>query len=106
MLGPAGTVHLSLCDFLRYVAAHGAQPSAYLRADLWSDLHRSRGDDYALGWTIVDETRLVHVGSNSLWLAVAGFRRTDGRAVAIVSNHPDAPEQVDAMLAVVGTLVP
>ena len=106
VLGPAGTVHISLCDLLRYVAAHGTRPTDYLRADLWSELHRSRGDDYALGWTIVDETRLVHVGSNSLWLAVAGFRRTDGRAVAIVSNHPDAPDPLNAMLAVVGTLVP
>ena len=106
VLGPAGTVHMSLCDLLRYVEAHGTQAPGFLRSDLWADLHRSRGDDYALGWYILDEARLAHAGSNGYWYALAGFRGTDGRAVAIVTNDPGRERVTGGALALVDTLIP
>lgn len=93
-MGPAATVHLSICDLARFAAAHAAMPTDYLPAEAWETLHRPRGDGYALGWIVHETGRLQHAGSNRYWLArvVVWPRR---QAAAMVVNDG----RLDLMLA-------
>ncbi len=67
-MGPAGRVHLSITDQLRYLWAHLARPDAFLSAQSWDRLHRDvDGQGYALGWVVRDDGVLLHAGSNTFW---------------------------------------
>ncbi len=79
VLGPAGTVHLSLSDWARYAIAHlkgaiGENP-LLLHKDTFAKLHNPPEDGtYAMGWGIAqpDWARgrvLQHAGSNTMWFA-------------------------------------
>lgn len=111
-LGPAGTVHLSMLDWARFVRAHlRAEPgaaeaaqSAWLTPDSIAFLHASelplsdQGDGYAAGWMTTrrpwarggnadDVGRtLTHAGSNTIWFAVAWLAPERDFAVLVVSN--------------------
>jgi CubicO group peptidase (beta-lactamase class C family) len=89
--GPAGRVHLSFADMLKYLGAHRDR-SNLLNAESWRTLHTPPfGGDYAMGWVVRGDARW-HNGSNTLWYAevlfdsvrgVAGVAATnDGRAQA------------------------
>lgn len=76
VLGPAGTVHTTLEDYARFVAAHleGAQgKDGIVTAETFATLHRPvDGGDYALGWINVlrdwaGGSVLTHSGSNTMW---------------------------------------
>lgn len=80
MMGPAGTVHLSLPDFARYVAFHasgGTTVPGYLTAETVTEIHTPLpGEDYALGWFAMDaeasgigHSLIWHEGSNNAWYA-------------------------------------
>jgi CubicO group peptidase (beta-lactamase class C family) len=86
VLGPAGTVHISLCDLLAYAAAHATRPEGYLPPAAWDSLHRVRGDGYALGWAIRDGGGRGHSGSNTMWFAQVAIWPDAGRAAAVVTN--------------------
>jgi D-alanyl-D-alanine carboxypeptidase len=77
-LEPAGTLHFTLASWARFVGAHvgGArgEPTDYLSPELWSELHRARLEDYAMGWGSLEpewlgEHALTHSGSNTMWYA-------------------------------------
>jgi CubicO group peptidase (beta-lactamase class C family) len=85
-LGPAGRVHLSAGDMLRYLRAHLVGDAGFLSADSWARLHRAEGPgDYALGWAEVDGV-LRHSGSNTLWFAQMRLYRAEGVAVFVAVN--------------------
>ena len=85
-LGPAGTVHLSATDLIRYLAAHSRRDADFLPPQFWEALHEPvTGADYACGWG-VNGTIRQHNGSNTMWYAVAGFDRDSGRTAAILTN--------------------
>ncbi len=84
-MGPAGTVHLSLCDLVRFAAVHAAMPADYLPPGVWETLHRPHGDGHALGWIVHESGRLQHAGSNRYWLARVVVW-PDRRAAAMVVN--------------------
>jgi D-alanyl-D-alanine carboxypeptidase len=69
-MGPAGTLHLSAVDMMRFLRVHAEEDPAFLSAESWVRLHQpaATGADYALGWG-VDDDCLVHSGSNTLWFA-------------------------------------
>lgn len=68
-MAPAGGLHLSLSDLLKYLAAHRDKPK-FLRADLWQELHSPRfGSSYAFGWFVGPGAELWHNGSNTAWYA-------------------------------------
>tara|TARA_R110000868_G_scaffold120773_7_gene320672 strand:- start:6686 stop:7804 length:1119 start_codon:yes stop_codon:yes gene_type:complete len=72
VMGPAGTVHISLTDLARYMAAHMAgergEETAFLSNESWHTLHTPPfGGNYALGWGL-DDGVLAHAGSNTMWL--------------------------------------
>ena len=90
VLGPAGTVHVSLSDLGRYLDAHMAggrgEVSGYLTADSWQELHTPPfGGNYALGWGI-QNGRLLHAGSNTMWFVQIVMDVSSDRAVVIAFN--------------------
>lgn len=78
VLGPAGTVHATLDDYARFIAAHlaGARGTGgIVSAETFATLHTPpEGGDYAIGWSIAERDwaggrTLAHSGSNTLWYA-------------------------------------
>lgn len=94
-IGPAGTVHCSLEDWGRFASAHlaGARGAdGFLPAEVFAELHRDRGDTYALGWSVAPGQPwaggdpLTHTGSNTMWLAVAWLAPGIDRAYLVTTN--------------------
>jgi CubicO group peptidase (beta-lactamase class C family) len=94
VLGPAGTVHSSLENMGKYIAAHlmaarGNDVAGVLTATEFNKLHTAtENSDYALGWVITD-TMLSHNGSNSMWLADIKIFPEENTALFIVTNAAD-----------------
>ncbi len=113
--GPAGTIHTTLSDWARFVAAHlrgerGDQ--SYLSTATWQRLHSPGGSDwgYSPGWVVTEAAWaggrvLRHLGSNNFWLAEATLAPGRDFAVLLVANVCDevveAPfkELLDALIA-------
>ncbi|HEY0035714.1 MAG TPA: serine hydrolase domain-containing protein, partial [Longimicrobium sp.] len=97
--GPAGSVHASLADWGRFVAAHlrGARgDTTYLPRRQWERLHTAGGAgwDYTPGWKRVRDgepngVTLQHLGSNGFWLAQASLALDRGYAVLLTANASD-----------------
>ena len=94
-LGPAGTVHLTLADYakwLRAVLDGAAGKGGFLTPDSWARLLAPGLDNYALGWGAVatpwagDRPALLHAGSNTMWFFNARLAPARGFAVAIATN--------------------
>ena len=101
VLGPAGTVHCSLADAIRYLAAHCAR-SNLLKTGTWSTLHTPPfGGDYALGWYKKPGGQFVHGGWNRRWMAIAVFSPGSNLSAFAVTNDGHAklsdPEVVEAV---------
>jgi CubicO group peptidase (beta-lactamase class C family) len=87
VLGPAGRVHMSLQDLLRYLAAH-RDATDYLRPETWKLLHTPAfGGDYAMGWVVRSDGALWHNGSNTLWYAEALVVAEGGEIVAAAAAN-------------------
>jgi CubicO group peptidase (beta-lactamase class C family) len=85
-LGPAGRVHLSGGDMLRYLRAHLAADPGYLSRESWARLHRAEGPgNYAMGW-VASEGILVHSGSNTMWFAQMRLEPETGVAAFVAVN--------------------
>ncbi|GAA5065318.1 beta-lactamase family protein [Roseibacterium beibuensis] len=103
-LGPAGRVHLSTADMLRYLAAHAQRDPMFLSAESWDKLHRAAGPgDYALGWAEVGGI-LRHSGSNTMWFANARFDPARGCASFVAVNSA-AMGLVDGVVTQAGDAV-
>lgn len=104
-LGPAGTVHVTLGDLLRYGAFHAdagrrlaeGTPGGgrLLGPSVFKALHEApEGETDAYGWRVVRRdwgggTVLTHTGSNTQWFAVLWVAPTMDLAVAAVTNVGD-----------------
>jgi CubicO group peptidase (beta-lactamase class C family) len=97
LIAPAGTIHMSLPDFARYVAVHvssGATAPSYLSAETVDFLHAPfTGEDGAFGWFLLQPEEngiglpiLWHDGSNKLWYAAMFMVPDERRALAFVCN--------------------
>src|SRR3974390_3544107 len=86
VIGPAGRVHMSLQDLLRYLAAH-RDGTGYLSPSAWKLLHNPpfRGH-YAVGWVARGDGTLWHNGSNTLWYAEVLFDAAGGIVAAAAAN--------------------
>jgi CubicO group peptidase (beta-lactamase class C family) len=119
-LGPAGTVHTTLADYARFMAAHlaGARGDSggLLSPASFATLHTpAPGSEYAFGWGVAQRswaggTVLQHSGSNTMWYATvwiaparrlamfavtnaagdAGPQGTDGAIVALIARYDAA----------------
>ena len=95
VLGPAGTVHTTMDDYARFIAAHlkGAQGTGgIVSAETFATLHTpSPGGDYAMGWGVEERgwaggRTLTHSGSNTLWYATVWIAPEKGMAFFAVTN--------------------
>ena len=95
-LGPAGRVHASASDMLRYLNAHRDR-SDFLSPESWERLHTPPfGGDYALGW-VVRNDGLWHNGSNTLWYAEASFSSDTKVSAFAAANFAGSPETAPAV---------
>jgi CubicO group peptidase (beta-lactamase class C family) len=98
-LGPAGTVHMSLDDWARFIALHvgvrGDGP-AVVSDEALSALHegvpREDGGAYALGFGVTGRRWakgpiLTHSGSNTMWYCVVWAAPEEGFAVLAACNQ-------------------
>jgi CubicO group peptidase (beta-lactamase class C family) len=95
VIGPAGTVHMSLADWGRFVAAHlegHAGANNLLKLETWQFLHTApEGMNYALGWGLGERewaggAILSHAGSNTLNYAVV-TAAVDRRMAFLVATN-------------------
>jgi CubicO group peptidase (beta-lactamase class C family) len=86
VFGPAGRVHMSLPDLMRYLIVHRDR-SDFLRKSAWATLHTAPfGGDYAFGWFVRSNGAFWHSGSNDFWYVEALFDPAAGIASAAVTN--------------------
>ena len=99
VIGPAGTIHLSLADWGKFAALHLAGlrgESDFLRPETFTRLYTPLpGDDVALGWGVDDWPggigRLVtHAGSNGSWFARIVLSPTRNLAILVAINSGGA----------------
>lgn len=96
VLGPAGTVHMSLHDWAKFVAEHlaGRAGKSKLLKNTASHTHlhtaTQMGEPYAYGWLAVDRPWggkvLTHAGSNTMNYSVAWLAPEKGFAVLACTN--------------------
>lgn len=92
VVGPAGTVHMSVEDLARFAYFHAAgefEEDGYLSPDTYRAFHKNAGDDVALGWFTQDwrgHRLLTHTGSNGAWYAMIVAAPDNKVAIASVSN--------------------
>jgi CubicO group peptidase (beta-lactamase class C family) len=95
VIGPAGTVHMTLTDWSKFVAAHlsgRAGGNDLLSRETWELLHQlpERGE-YAMGWVVVERSwaegeALTHAGSNTMNYSVVWASVKRQFAVFAVTN--------------------
>lgn len=93
-LGPAGTIHLTVPDLVRWVQAHlrGERgEDGLVSASSFRRLHRPvvEGGDYAMGWSVLPTGRqriIWHNGSNTMWYAIVGFDPDEDLGVVLITN--------------------
>lgn len=86
VLGPAGRVHATFADTLKYLAAHRDR-TAFLSRENWDVLHTPPfGGAYAMGWMVRENGVLWHNGSNTLWYAEVLVDPARGVASAAAVN--------------------
>ncbi len=103
VMGPAGTMHMSLADWGKFIAEHlkGANGnSEYLIAESFETLHSEVGDKYAMGWIVTNRpwaggTALTHSGDNTMNHAVVWMAPKKGFAVLAVTNQSSAGKATD-----------
>lgn len=129
-IAPAGTVHMTLEDWGRFITAHlrgargeavtAADGKAFLGAASWTRLHTPPADGYALGWSVGtrpgwargpnpgDAGRiLTHNGSNTMWFCVTWLAPEQGYAVLVATNSGGATAEKatdDAAAALIGLM--
>ena len=95
-MGPAGTVHTTMDDFVRYLQAHldGARGiPGLLTIESFATLHAPVASGYALGWSVEGALEplgaggLIHNGSNLRWFAVTWFSPQKNCGLLIVRER-------------------
>jgi CubicO group peptidase (beta-lactamase class C family) len=94
VLGPAGTVHVSLDDMAAYIGLHvkglrGESVDGFLDGQEFKKLYTPfPNSDYALGWVVGDQF-IWHNGSNNMWYALMVVHAEKNAAVFMVTNAAD-----------------
>lgn len=111
-LGPAGTVHLSMADWARFVTvfledagSDGAQ--AFLSPESRKALLApGPGGEYGMGWLLLERgwakgQALSHSGTNTSWYATAWVAPEIDVAFLVAANAygPDVSAQLDAFIS-------
>ena len=104
VMGPAGTVHVRLSDWAKFVADHLKGPfgqSALLSSESYQALHQPGLGNYAMGWIVsrhamLGEMTLSHAGSNTLNYCQALLVPTKQFAVLVCTNQGFQAEAAEA----------
>ena len=110
VMSPAGTIHMTLADWGRFVAEHmrGAQgKSTFLKKETFAILQTPIANDYAMGWIAASRSwaggmALNHAGDNTLNFALVWAAPQKDFAILVVTNQSGAFEVADG---VVGALI-
>ena len=95
-LGPAGTAHMTLADYGRFLAVFLSEGGGWISADSVARLTapaEGPPPGYGCGWIVQGQGPqrvLGHEGSNTMWHAGVLVRPEQNRAVLAVSNDHDA----------------
>ncbi len=98
IMGPAGTVHMTLGDLCTYATEHlrGDQGAGkLLSAETYKLLHTPELDQYACGWVRIEPNAGIpytvywHNGSNTMWYALVVFIPEKNMVVAVTANDGD-----------------
>ena len=98
IMGPAGSVRMSLSDLSTYATEHlrgQLGKGKLLSAETYQRLHAPRLKQYAYGWGMKDGdanppyTIYWHNGSNTLWYALVVFIPEKNMVVAVTANDGD-----------------
>jgi CubicO group peptidase (beta-lactamase class C family) len=98
IIGPAGTVHMTLSDLCKYATEHlrgelGA--GTLLTLDTCQRLHKPALDHYAYGWVVKQPTDEIphtvywHNGSNTMWYALVAFIPGKNMVFTVTTNDGD-----------------
>lgn len=97
VLGPAGTVHASADDVLKYISAH-RDYNPILKLESWEMLHKVHfGGQYACGLIRNSDGSLWHNGSNTLWYAEISFDPKNGTSGFACANDGYLPKSEPAV---------
>ena len=107
VMGPAGTMHMSLTDWGKFISEHlkgHRGQSSYLTQASFQKLHTAVRDDYALGWMSLERgwaggKALHHGGDNTMNKAVVWAAPEKGFAVLVVTNQSSASQAADEVAA-------
>lgn len=87
-LGPAGTVHITTNDMMKYSKLHLGITNL-LTAESLTVLHTEvNGSGYALGWNVA-ESGIFHSGNNNRWFAQLFISLDEGFVNFAVTNSSD-----------------
>ncbi|WP_420471774.1 serine hydrolase domain-containing protein, partial [Brevundimonas sp. FT23042] len=115
-LGPAGTAHMSLGDYTRFISAMMGGAPGWLSADSLGRLTTPPAGSpppYACGWGVRDQPWggvggpgpvIGHDGSNTLWHCTVAAAPQRRRAVIVLTN--DGPSGQRACQAALQRLIP
>lgn len=109
-LGPAGTVHCNMLDYLKFADLHasgGKRKPGLLRAELFNHLHTPPpGATYAMGWGTgkrvwAHGAVLTHAGSNTMNYFIVWIAPEIDLSIAVASNAAGekVPEILDKVVA-------
>ena len=110
IIGPAGTVHMTLENLCRYATDHlrgELGQGKLLTAESYKKLHTPRLRNYACGWVVkppsdeIPETAYWHNGSNTMWYALVVFIPARNMVVAVTANDGDIKSAESAAWRVV-----
>lgn len=112
-LGPAGTVHLSMADWSRFLLSftEPGRVEGFLSEESYAQLLEVGLNRYACGWSVLerswaDGVAITHAGSNTMWFALTWVAPKQGRAylVAINAAPAEAGARCDRMIGELLTL--
>ena len=109
IIGPAGTVHMTLHDMCAYATEHmrgDRGEGKLLSAETYNRLHTPEFENYACGWIKEEPDQIPHTmywhnGSNTMWYAAIAFIPEKNMAVAVTSNDGDYISAETAALQIV-----
>lgn len=103
-MGPAGTIHLSMADLIKWGQMHvracdGRMPEYLTKASCLT-MQTSVSSDYGLGWVLQNSdttgSLVWHNGSNTMWYAIL-LIAPENELVTAVATNIYTPEQIDKL---------
>jgi len=95
IIGPAGTIHMSLPDLAKFANEHlygDLGEGKLLCSDSYKLLHTPVLENYACGWVVNADNTVWHNGSNTMWYAFVAYEQCSKRVIAVTMNDPDVAE--------------